>query len=113
MTLGPNVLQTFRQPDHPFKSELQVGRPRICAHIIHGGARSMTGAASTSSIASALRRAPEKTLPLTTEAFERSLELIPGELPPEGLKAYGRAKRAVLVNSSVDVGRIKLKPRLT
>jgi hypothetical protein len=41
------------------------------------------------------------------------LELILGDLSSEGLKAYGRAKRAVFVNCSVDVGRIKLKPRLT
>jgi len=57
-------------------------------------------------------RAPEKSLPFAIEALEGPLELVPHELSPEGLKTYRPAKRAVFVNSSVDVGRIALKPCL-
>ena len=57
----------------------------------------------------ALPRAPQKNLPLAIEAFEGAVELNPGELSPERLKAYRRPNRAVLVNSTVDVGRAALK----
>ncbi len=54
--------------------------------------------------ARALPRAPQNGLPFTIEDLKSPLELIAVELSPEGLKAYGRTKRAVFVNSSVDVG---------
>ena len=63
-----------------------------------------------SSIARPSPRAPEKSLPFAIEDLEGPLKLIPGELSPEGLKAYRRPKRAAFVNSSIDVGRIALKP---
>ena len=67
---------------------------------------------SASLIARALLGAPEKGLPFAIEALEGPLEPIADELSPEGLKAYRRPKRAIFVNSSVDVGRIALKPCL-
>jgi hypothetical protein len=63
--------------------------------------------------AKALPRALEKSLPLTIEAPEGRLELIPDELSPERLKANRRPNCAVFVNRTVDVGRIALKRCLT
>jgi hypothetical protein len=60
----------------------------------------------------ALPRAPEKSLPFAIEDLEGPLEPIPDEFSPEELKAHGRPKRAIFVNSSVDVGRTSLKPCL-
>jgi hypothetical protein len=67
---------------------------------------------SASSIARALPCAPEKSLPFAIEDLEGPLELIPDESSPERLKAYRRPEGAAFVNSSVDVGRIALKPCL-
>ncbi len=64
-------------------------------------------------ISGALPRAPETSFPFAIETLEGSLELLPGELSSEGLKAYRRPNTAVFVNTSVDVGRIELKPCLT
>jgi hypothetical protein len=59
-----------------------------------------------------LPRAPENSLPFTIEGLEGPLELIPSELSLERLETYRPPNNAVFINSSVDVGRVALKPRL-
>jgi len=49
---------------------------------------------------------------LAIEGLEGPLEPIPSELSLEGLKTYRPPNSALFINSSVDVGRIALKPRL-
>jgi hypothetical protein len=61
--------------------------------------------------AKALPRAPEKSLPFAIEDPEGPLEFIPVELSSERLKAYRRPNCAVLVNGTIDVGRIALERR--